>query len=163
MNFSRRGFLQCLGFGLVSKHFGIVPPKRSCIEAQGGEKSHRIAVMPPGFKWTSANLPLPPDRLNKRARYIWDRLVPQMMEARVLETPAQVALVANYCQSYASLQEAQYMLNESSILVRTPGGYLAENPLLSLVRTQMNMVTKLGREIGLSPSSSTRCRLEKTT
>ena len=40
--------------------------------------------------------------------------------------------------------------------MKTPNGYIQQNPLLGIIRNQMHIVNALLREFGLTPSSRTR-------
>jgi P27 family predicted phage terminase small subunit len=57
--------------------------------------------------------------------------------------------------------DAQKHLNKGGILFKTPNGYIQQNPLLGIIRAQMNIVNGLVRESGLTPSSRTRITIEK--
>ena len=78
---------------------------------------------------------------------------------RVL-TEADGYALANLCQAYSTMSKAQRKLNETGLLLKTPSGYVQQSPLLSVVNTCVETITKLCREFGLTPAS--RCRLQVT-
>jgi P27 family predicted phage terminase small subunit len=76
-------------------------------------------------------------------------------------TEADYIALANLCQAYSTLIDAQKHLNKGGILFKTPSGYIQQNPLLGIIRAQTNIVNGLLREFGLTPSSRTRLSTEK--
>jgi P27 family predicted phage terminase small subunit len=96
-----------------------------------------------------------PAHLNKDARREWRRLVPVLLQMRVLTTADAVQL-ANLCTAYATLIRAQQQLDKSGLLIKTPAGYVQTNPLLKVVASQTALITTISREFGLSPASRTR-------
>jgi len=103
--------------------------------------------------------PTCPDHLDADAQKEWKRLVKMLLRIRVLTEADGIAL-ANLCQAWSTLVKAQMKLNESGLLLKTPSGYVQQSPLLGIVNSCVDIITKLSREFGLTPSS--RCRLEVT-
>jgi hypothetical protein len=46
------------------------------------------------------------------------------------------------------------MLDKSGLIIKTRSGYVQQSPLISIITTNMEIVTKLSREFGLTPASS---------
>lgn len=106
----------------------------------------------------------PPAHLDKEARKEWKRLIPLLLGARVL-TEADYMPLANLCQAWATLKEAQLLLNKSGLLLKSKDG-IRRSPLVMIIRDQVETVNKLCREFGLTPSSRTRVHVgqeEKAT
>jgi len=77
------------------------------------------------------------------------------MRMRVL-TEADGMALASLCQAWSTMMKAQQKLNETWMLLKTPSGYVQQNPLISIVNSCMETVTRLSREFGLTPASRTR-------
>ena len=82
-------------------------------------------------------------------------MVPILLRMGVLTEADEYALV-NLCQAYSTLVKAQQKLSETGLLLKTPSGYVQQNPLLGIVNTCTDTITKLSREFGLTPASRTR-------
>ena len=71
-------------------------------------------------------------------------------------TEADYIALANLCQAYSTLVNAQKQMNKTGILYKSKSGYIQQSPLLGIVHTQTTIVNNLLREFGLTPSSRTR-------
>lgn len=100
-------------------------------------------------------IPACPKHLDAEGRLAWRRLVPVLERMRVL-TEADGIVLANLCDSYSTMVQAQKKLRETGMLLRTPSGYVQQNPLISIVSSSMESVNKLAREFGLTPASRSR-------
>jgi len=128
-------------------------PKPTALElAQGcpGKRSINHAEPQP-----RAVVPRCPTHLDERARKEWRRLVPILMQMRVLTEADGIAL-GNLCQSYSTMVRAQEKLNEMGILYKAPSGYVMQSPLLAVVNTCIETINKLSREFGLTPAARSR-------
>jgi P27 family predicted phage terminase small subunit len=128
-------------------------PKPTILEIREGRPGHRPI---------NRNEPRPrdvmprcPEYLDDRARKEWRRLTPMLRRMRVL-TEVDGITLASLCQTYSTLIKAQEKLNETGILYKTPSGYVMQSPLLSVVNTCIETITRLSREFGLTPASRTR-------
>jgi P27 family predicted phage terminase small subunit len=74
---------------------------------------------------------------------------------RVLTEADGIAL-GNLCDSYSTMIQAQRKLRETGMLLKTPSGYVQQNPLISIANSAMETVNKLAREFGLTPAARTR-------
>jgi P27 family predicted phage terminase small subunit len=114
------------------------------------------------------NEPLPfpgepdmPSHLDREARREWKRLVPILLAMHVLTAADGIAL-GNLCQAYALLVQAHKAMRQASkgggsgLLMKTPSGYVQQSPLLGIVNTQVDIITRISREFGLTPSSRIR-------
>lgn len=44
----------------------------------------------------------------------------------------------------------------SGLLMKTPAGYVQQSPLLGIINSQVEIINRISREFGLTPSSRTR-------
>src|SRR3954463_10399212 len=96
-----------------------------------------------------------PDHLDDVARKEWERLTTILVAMKVL-TEADYIALANLCQGYSTLVNAQKQMNKTGILYKSKTGYIQQSPLLGIIHTQTTIVNNLLREFGLTPSSRTR-------
>src|SRR3954467_6293705 len=96
-----------------------------------------------------------PDHLDDIARKEWERLTTILVAMKVL-TEADYIALANLCQAYSTLVNAQKQMNKTGILYKSKSGYIQQSPLLGIIHTQTTIVNNLLREFGLTPSSGTR-------
>jgi P27 family predicted phage terminase small subunit len=128
-------------------------PKPTAVElAEGcpGKRPINHAEPKPRFM-----VPKCPAHLDARAKKEWRRLVPILMQMRVLTEADGIAL-GNLCQSYSTMVRAQEKLNEAGILYKAPSGYVMQSPLLAVVNTCIETINKLSREFGLTPAARSR-------
>jgi P27 family predicted phage terminase small subunit len=77
------------------------------------------------------------------------------MKMQVLTEVDRIAL-ANLCQAYSTMVQAQEALNEKGYLYKAPSGYIMQSPYLAIVNSCVDKITKLSREFGLTPASRSR-------
>jgi P27 family predicted phage terminase small subunit len=109
-------------------------------------------------QWEPQPLPVSPTcpaHLDADAKKEWRRLVKILMRMRVL-TEADGMALASLCQTWSTMTKAQQKLNETGMLLKTPSGYVQQSPLISIVNSCTETVTRLSREFGLTPASRTR-------
>lgn len=107
-----------------------------------------------------ATIPDCPAHLDDVARAEWGKIVPVLTRMRVL-TEADYITLANLCQTYSRWIAAQSELNKvgtAGFLYKTSSGYIQVSPLLTIVNTCVDQLTKLCREFGLTPSSRSGIR-----
>ena len=128
-------------------------PKPTVVEIMEGRPGHRpINSREPQPR---ATVPRCPDHLDERAKKEWKRLVPILRRMRVL-TEADGMSLANLCQTWSTLVQAQQKLTEMGFLYKSPSGYVMQSPLLPIVNQCVDTITKLSREFGLTPASRSR-------
>jgi P27 family predicted phage terminase small subunit len=101
-----------------------------------------------------------PPHLSEEARREWRRLVPILERMRVL-TEADGLALANLCMQYSTMIKAQRLLEKSGLLFKTKSGYVQQSPLVAIVASCVDQVSKLCRDFGLTPASRTRLTVEK--
>ena len=102
-----------------------------------------------------AKAPECPAHLDDLAKTEWARVVPILLQMRVL-TEADYMALGTLCQAYSTMAKAQEQLTKTGILFKTPNGYIQQSPLISIVNQSAELVTKLAREFGLTPSARSR-------
>ena len=100
--------------------------------------------------------PVPPGLvLDDLAQQQWDELSELLLSMRVI-TEADGLVLASLCQTYSRWVQASKQLEQSGLIFRTKSGYIQQSPLLGVVNTCIDMINRLSRELGLSPSARTR-------
>ncbi len=105
-------------------------------------------------------VPQCPKHLDAQARREWRRLLPILLKMRVL-TEADYIALANLCQTYSTMVKAQEQLQKAGLLYKSQSGYIQQSPLLSIVNSCVETITKLCREFGLTPSSRSRLTMNE--
>ena len=96
-----------------------------------------------------------PPHLLPAARVEWDRLCGLLQEMGVVTQVDRAALAA-YCQSYARWAEAEEKLRETPPMVKTPSGYIQQNPWLAVANKQLELMGRFMAELGITPVSRSR-------
>jgi len=99
-----------------------------------------------------------PAHLDDAARVEWIKLIPILMDMRVM-TKGDYIVLGNLCQSYSTMAKAQAILNETGMLVRSPSGYMQQSPLLGIINQCVARINLLCRELGLTPASRTKVNM----
>ena len=121
--------------------------------------------LPPNEPRPLSGEPEMPTYLDREARRQWKRLVPILLSMRVLTVADGMAL-ATLCQAHSILVEALQDKRKASkgggsgLLMKTPAGYVQQSPLIGIINSQVEIIHRISREFGLTPSS--RTRLEAT-
>jgi P27 family predicted phage terminase small subunit len=118
----------------------------------------------PGKRGYNADEPVPPDRLpdcpdhlNAAARAEWHRIAEILVRMGVV-SQIDRAVLAAYCQAYGRWVEAEEKLRETPVMMRTPSGYVQQNPWLGIVNRQLDLMARFMAELGLTPASRSRIR-----
>jgi P27 family predicted phage terminase small subunit len=136
---------------------GPAPKPTAIKKAEGNPGKRKLNTQEPQ---PVPGAPECPDHLDAVAKKEWNRLSGILVAMKLL-TEADYIALGNLCQAYSTMIDAQKHLNKGGILFKTPNGYIQQNPLLGIIRAQMNIVNGLVREFGLTPSSRTRITIEK--
>jgi P27 family predicted phage terminase small subunit len=129
------------------------PPKPTAIKlVQGNPGKRPLNSREPQ---PALGIPRCPKHLDDVARAEWRRLSKLLLGMKVL-TEADYLALANLCQAYSTMVDAQTQVKKLGILYKTPSGYVMESPLLGIVKSEMAIINSLLREFGLTPSSRTR-------
>lgn len=93
-----------------------------------------------------------PAELNSVARDEWKRVVAELMPMRLLKR-LDLAMLALYCNAYAGWLEATAAINEYGSVIKTPNGYPAQSPYVTLANQHAAVMLRCSAELGLSPAS----------
>jgi len=99
-----------------------------------------------------------PAYLDERAKQEWRRLCPILKRMKVL-TEADGLVLGNLCIAVSTLVRAQAKLNEAGILYKAPSGYVMQSPLLPVVNSCIDTISRLSREFGLTPAARSRMQV----
>ena len=131
---------------------GPAPRPRALVVLEGNPGKRRLNRYEPRPR---PSRPKCPDYLDETAKKEWKRLVPILERMRVLTEADGIAL-ANLCQQYSLLQQAQVKLQKTGLLLETKSGYILQSPLVAIVSSAVDQVNKLCRQFGLMPAARTR-------
>jgi P27 family predicted phage terminase small subunit len=93
-----------------------------------------------------------PAELNAVARIEWGRVVAELVPLRLLK-PLDLAMLALYCNAYAGWLEATAAVNKYGAIIKTPNGYPAQSPYVTLANQHAALMLRCSAELGLSPTS----------
>ena len=134
-------------------------PKPSGIRMLEGNPAKR--ALPADEPKPLAGEPDMPRYLDSEARREWKRLVPILLAMRVL-TEADGLALASLCQAYSILVRAHKDMRKatkgggSGLLMKIPSGYIQPSPLIQIINAQVEIIMRITREFGLTPSSRIR-------
>ena len=134
-------------------------PKPTSIREREGNPARR--PLPAHEPRPQLGEPVMPKYLDREGRQEWKRLVPILLSIRVLSTADGLEL-GNLCQAYSFLVQAHEAMRlagkggGSGLLMKTPGGYVQQSPLIGIINGQVEIINRISREFGLTPSSRTR-------
>jgi P27 family predicted phage terminase small subunit len=119
----------------------------------------------PGKRGYNHDEPVPPDglpdcpaHLSFDAREEWHRLAATLHRMGILTTVDRAALAA-YCQAWGRWVEAEEKLQGSPTLLKSPSGYVQQNPWLSIANKQLEIMGRYMAELGLTPASRSRVQV----
>jgi P27 family predicted phage terminase small subunit len=115
-----------------------------------GTKPH-LAADPDGL----AAVPRPPAWLGRDAKGEWKRVVPLLVERRIL-TDGDLGTVANYCNAIGTVRQAQEELARTGLTFVSSTGQMKRNPAAGIVAEFSGLALRLAAELGLTPVSRSR-------
>ncbi|SLN75146.1 Phage terminase, small subunit [Roseisalinus antarcticus] len=68
------------------------------------------------------------------------------------------AAFAAYCQAYGRWVEAEERLGDLPPMVKTPSGYVQQNPWMGVANKQLELMGRYMAEFGMTPASRSRIR-----
>ena len=103
----------------------------------------------------SDNLPKPPKHLGKEGKKEFKRLSKMLMDAGILDEIDGAAL-ANYCQIWERMIEAEEKLRQTGMIVKSPKGYPMQSPYLQVINKCLEQIKFYLSVFGMTPSDRTR-------
>jgi len=127
-------------------------------QLQGGrKKTHR--PMPKNEPMPPAIIPECPEHLDEEARKEWQRMVTELEPLGML-TNLDKAIFASYCQAWSTWVFATLKVREKGLVVMASTGTPMLNPYFPIVNKANEQMVKALVEIGMSPSSRSRVKVE---
>ena len=96
-----------------------------------------------------------PTWLATEAKAEWKRVVPQLQKLGVITLIDRTAL-ALYCQAWADYHDAVAVVKVEGKTFTTPTGYIAKNPLVTIMNKARAAVLRLAQDFGFTPSALAR-------
>ena len=109
-----------------------------------------------------ASVPTCPAHLSASAKAEWKRLARTLNEIGLL-TQIDRSVLAAYCQAYGRWVEAERRLAETPPILKTPAGYVQISPWITISNKQVELMTRLMGELGLSPTARARLSVQVPT
>jgi P27 family predicted phage terminase small subunit len=106
------------------------------------------------------SVPSPPDWLAADARREWLRVMPVLIERRIL-TVADLASFENYCIAIGTVREMERTLQAAGHTYTTEGGSIKRHPAVGIQSDAMTRARLLASELGLTPVSRSRPTVRK--
>ena len=104
-------------------------------------------------------IPRMPADLDERARKVWRYYAQLLSRLRVL-TLADRETLACFCVAAGRRMQAEEEIKKEGPIIKAPSGYPIQNPWLAITNKAMEQLLKWGTELGLSPASRTRVKVE---
>ncbi|MBN8965871.1 MAG: phage terminase small subunit P27 family [Rhizobiales bacterium] len=101
-----------------------------------------------------ANVPAPPAWLSKDGKAEWRRIMPLLVERRIL-TDADMGSVEAYCTATGLVREMQRTIAREGAIITTERGP-RKHPAVAIQADGMNRARLLAAELGLTPVSRSR-------
>lgn len=102
----------------------------------------------------------PPEFLNAEGIAEWNRLVPILMQMKVL-TAADYGALANLCKAHSVMLEAFREVAANGLVLDSPQG-VKPNPAVKIAHDAMETENRLMQQFGLTPASRSKVRVEKS-
>lgn len=99
--------------------------------------------------------PTCPKWMKGEARKEWERLAKELHAAGLLTYVDRAAMVA-YCQAWGRYVDAEKVVGEKGMVLKTSNGNLIQNPYLNIANRAARDVLTLAREFGMTPSARSR-------
>ena len=100
-----------------------------------------------------------PSWLDEDAREEWLRVYGRLVTCRVM-TPLDMAVLADYCQSYSQMARAERNIQKYGDIVKTPSGYVQQAPHVGMYNQASKRMKQAASELGLTPSSRSRIQVK---
>jgi P27 family predicted phage terminase small subunit len=105
--------------------------------------------------------PQAPKWLDKEAKAEWARVVPLLLEGKVL-TLLDGGALERYCVAHSNWVKAQRDVQKNGLVLKTQFGP-QKNPAVKIAFDERAAAKQLAQELGLSPSARTRVKVAEKT
>ncbi len=103
---------------------------------------------------------VPSVELSEGAREIWNRLVPDMIDKKVL-TPWDVDLFVIFCEAYATFHECKEVMGREYVARGAAGGVI-KSPYWQIMRDAEAMMSRIGSRFGLTPADRAAIKVNQS-
>lgn len=93
-----------------------------------------------------------PSWLSQVAKEEWDRVAPYLLRLGLLTHIDRAALAA-YCQNFARWHDAEKLIAENGLVMKTPNEYEQQRPEIGIANTAMKQMKAFMVEFGMTPSA----------
>ncbi len=135
-------------------------PKPTAIKKLGPRSHHSKNVDEPQPS-RLVRVPQAPRWLGSDARAVFKEMARDLCALGVL-TKVDLDALTRYCVVYERWRAAEKQLKKQGEIIKSPNGYLIQNPYLAIANKCLKQLDSLGAEFGLSPSSRTRVAIAPT-
>ena len=139
---------------------GPAPKPTALKELQGNPGKRPLNKQEPKFD-PVIETPSPPGHLNTYAKKEWNRIIPVLINVKML-TEADLAAIAVYCQSYGRWVEAEKLVKTKGLTATTDKGNVIQRPEVGIANTAMRDIVSFAKEFGMTPSSRSKIEVEDT-
>lgn len=106
-----------------------------------------------------SSVPTCPSHLSASAKAEWKRLARTLNEIGLL-TQIDRGVLAAHCQAHGRWVVAEPRLAETPPILKTPAGNVQISPWITTSNKQVELMTRLMGELGLSPTSRSRLAVQ---
>lgn len=105
--------------------------------------------------------PTCPSHLDKEAKKEWKRISVELTSLGLLTSVDRAALAA-YCAAYSRWARAETNIQKFGDVIKTPNGFAAPNPYVTIANRALDHMRKFAIEFGLTPASRSRLQVSPT-
>lgn len=128
---------------------GRPPVPANILKLRGTDRPDRVRDDEPQ---PTVEAPSCPSWLGKEAKREWRRVVPLLLENRVLTKLDRAALAA-YCEAYQAWYDAVRLLAAEGVTFSSPNGHVCVRPEVAIRDRSRDSMVKYLVQFGMSPSS----------
>ncbi len=103
-------------------------------------------------KPTTARLVRPTRRLSRRGRTVWDRCVPELEEAGIVDATDEDLLVA-WCEAVSRHDKVTAQIERDGLMTVGSQGQSVANPLLAVASRAAADMVRLADKLGITPDA----------
>lgn len=131
---------------------GPPPTPSNILRLRGTDRPDRVREDEPQ---PDVEAPKCPAWLGRQAKAEWKRVVPMLLECRVLTRLDRSALAA-YCDAYQAWYDAARAVKREGVTFESPNGHVCVRPEVSIRDKSRDAMVKYLQQFGMSPSSRRR-------
>lgn len=132
-----------------------IPQPTAITLLKGNPGKRPINQNEPEFELVKANENPPPNWLTEDQKIFWADISVLLENARVL-TEADLPLLSCLCIALSELKFANDQITKVGRLMKTPSGYVQQNPYVGMMHTAIKQIRSIANEFGMTPAARTR-------